>query len=482
MIALLPQSGIGIEWRGDTLCAVYARRFWKRVRVLDRIEIPNARATGAVDCGLRYREFLRRNGLKSPWTAVALPRAEVIVRSLRFPAGMDKELSAAVALQLDTLHPFEEGGVSWDCASSPLTSQKPAEGSSVLVGIAPTATIERWSAWFEEAGIPISQFTLSSTVFLDALNATRASLSLASSPLLLLHLRQDGCELIGRADGRLPISREIFFPEGDTESQHGKAAAVLKELELARSELRLEPAERPTLIVCGEASPLNAALRSALQIEAAPYELSSIERLLPPATEVVNETSASEDALAVLAAARAAELGPQLPMNLLPAERRAYESTAVMVPTFALLSLIVLLAVAVGLRGSMQDWVYGRRLERERQSLAPQIQEIERLQGSSRDKMAHLATLARFQQSSALPLGMLDELTRILPADAWLQQFQYEGSTVTLSGTAQSASSVLQALSASSYLESPQFTASLTRNTDGKEVFRIGARLRVPNP
>jgi hypothetical protein len=193
----------------------------------------------------------------------------------------------------------------------------------------------------------------------------------------------------------------------------------------------------------------------------------------------MDTASASENVLAVLAAAKAAELGPRLPMNLLPVERRAYESTAAMVPTLALASLIVLLAIAVGLRGSVQDWVYGRRLERERQSLAPQIQQIERLQGSSRDKMAHLAALARFQQSGALPLGMLDELTRILPADAWLQQLQYEGNTVTLSGTAQSASAVLQARSASSHLSrrSSHFADAKQR---WKEVFRTGARLRAP--
>jgi Tfp pilus assembly protein PilN len=489
MTRLLPQSGIGIEWRGDVLCAVYARRFWNRVRILDSLEIPNAHALGAVECGLRYREFLRQNGLKSPWTVVALPRAQVLVRSLRFPGGMEKELGAAVALQLDALHPFQEGGVSWDFAIRPdewggsgaetslFGSQKPIGGCNVLVGITPRATVEQWATWFEEAGIPVSQFTLSSTLLLTALGAALRKQSPASAPFFILHVREDGCELLGRAEGRPALSRAVSWPEGATEPET-QAAVVWSELDLARSELRLEPATRPALLVCGAASQI----RSALQSAEVPWAVASVEPLLPPAKQGLAGFSPAENILGVLAAALAAELGPRLPMNLLPTERRSYESTAALVPTFALASLIVLLAMAIGLRGNVQDWVYGRRLERERQSLAPQIQEIERLQGSSRDKMAHLAALARYQQSGALPLGMLDELTRILPADAWLQQFQYEGNAVTLSGTAPSASSVLQALSASNYLESPQFSASLTRTADGKEVFRIGARLRVPNP
>jgi Tfp pilus assembly protein PilN len=134
------------------------------------------------------------------------------------------------------------------------------------------------------------------------------------------------------------------------------------------------------------------------------------------------------------------------------------------------------------LRAPIQDWSYGRALERQRQALLPEIQELEKLQQSNQQTLVHLAALNGIRRSGALPLELLDELTRTLPADAWLQQMQYDGAAVSLSGTAASASAVLQAISASSHLEAAQFTAALNRTTDGKEVFRIGARLRVPHP
>jgi Tfp pilus assembly protein PilN len=232
------------------------------------------------------------------------------------------------------------------------------------------------------------------------------------------------------------------------------------------------------LLLCGSGNEIHSVLEST----ELPYQPVSIEALLPSLEKNLSPISVAENALGVAAAVAAAEHGTSLPMNLLPEERRSYQSPRAYLPTYALACAVLLLAIAMGLRGPVQDWVYGRYLERERQSLAPDIQQLEKLQGASRETMTHLAALGGFRQSGALPLDLLDELTRILPADAWLQQVQYEGNAVTLTGTAQSASAVLQALSASNYFDAPQFSASLTRTPEGKEVFRIGARLRVLNP
>jgi Tfp pilus assembly protein PilN len=192
--------------------------------------------------------------------------------------------------------------------------------------------------------------------------------------------------------------------------------------------------------------------------------------------------SAGEGIVGLAAAYAAVHRNTPLSLNLLPEASRSYESPLATVPTQVLAGLVVLLALVMGLRGTVQDWSYSRYLERERLALLPEIQELEKLQQTNQETMAHLATLSGMRRSGALPLDLLDELTRTLPADAWLQQLQYEGSTVSLSGTAQSASAVLQAVSASSYLEAAQFTAALNRTPEGKEVFRIGARLRAPNP
>jgi Tfp pilus assembly protein PilN len=489
MNRLMPQTGVGIEIRGDNLYAFCAKSFWGRVRIIDALEIHDFRQLGTAECGQRYRDFLRKNGLKSPWTVVALPRGQVLVRPLRFPSGIEKDLQAAIALQLDVLHPFEESAILWDFA--PVSGEEALSGQGrsgeapqsssnavdVLVAIAEKPWVEELAAWFQEAAIPVSQFTASTALLLTTLGRSFRRQATPGSPFLALHVREDGCELVGAAIGKPLLSMDISWMGGTLHSEED-VPALARHLEQAHSELRLEPEARPLLLLCGTFSSIESALRAT----ELPFQVSAADSLLPSGSGNVAERSIAENVLGAAAAVAAAENGPRLALNLLPAERRSYQSPFAYTTTYALASMVLLLAIGMGLRGSIQDWAYGRRLERERQSLLPAVQELERLQGASRETLANLAALSAIRQSGALPLQLLDELTRILPSDAWLQQLQYEGSTVTMSGTAQSASAVLQSLSASSYLEAPQFSAALTRTPDGKEVFRIGARLRNPNP
>ena len=480
MNPLVPQSGIGIEFQNGSFHAVYCKRFWKGFREVDRLQIPDYGARGAAECGTIYREFLRQHGLRTPWTVVALPRTQVLLRMVQFPMAMQKDLARAVEYQLDTLHPFEAGSVAWDHAiwrrAEPsrlirtVANGGAAEAGELqtLVTIARKEYIEGLAAWFGEAGIPVSQFCPTTTLLLGYLSAAITACINAGEPYFLAHATPDGIELIGRAGSKEFVSRFVpLAPE--TVSDGSEAVHLLgRELELARSEMRLAPADRPEVHWCGTRDlPASAAERDSL-----PF------RILPASAD----TSVGERIAGLAAGYAAVHRDGALSLNLLPEARRSFESPLATVPTYALAALVVLLAIAMGLRGPIQDWTYSRYLEQERQALQPEIQELEKLQQSNQETMAHLATLHGIRQSGALPLDLLDELTRTLPADAWLQQLQYEGSAASLSGTAPSASAVLQAVSASSYLEAAQFTAALTRTAEGKEVFRIGARLRVPNP
>ncbi|MBI3933522.1 MAG: PilN domain-containing protein [Acidobacteria bacterium] len=480
MKQLLPQSGIGIEFRHGNLYAFYCRQTWKRFRVVDRMEIAEYQKLAPQECGKRYREFLRRNGLKAPWTVVALPRSQVLLRMVRFPKGIEKDLMSAVQYQLDALHPFEEGAVVWDHAiwkSDGPASRNPASGNEapaepgdiqVLVAIAQKAYIEGLADWFREAGIPVSQFSVTTTLLLGFLSSEIAAQMGSGEPYFLLHATEEAFELIGCAAGKGLVSREIPVGTSPPPDEEKLVAWLGRELDLVQSGLRLEPVERPRVRYCGRGT----LPESAWDSGSLPFQ----------AVAAADDASLQENVAGMAAAFAALHRNAPLSLNLLPEARRSFEPPLAAMPTYALAALVVLLAVAMGLRGSLQDWMYSRYLERERQALLPQIEEVEKVQGANQDSMAQLATLAGFRRSGALPLDLLDELTRTLPADAWLQQLQYDGSVVTLSGTAPSASAVLQALSSSSYLEAAQFSAALNRTPDGKEVFRIGARLRASNP
>ncbi|MBI4444090.1 MAG: PilN domain-containing protein [Acidobacteria bacterium] len=480
----LLQTGIGIDARGDDFCAVCVKRVAKRIRVADRLEIAQYHNLSPAECGKRYGEWLRKNGLKLPWTVVALPRAAFLLRRLSLPRVVQKELPQAIEYQLDGLHPFEGGSVYWDFSVGQASAKRP-DGSAqkqaqeaaglvdVLVAIAEKTYINETAAWFREAGIAVSQFSPAAALLLSLAQSCLDTERAESTAFLALEFRQDAMELVGCAPDMPMVAKEIPLA-GETD---GRLAELLKDqLDLARAELRLDPARRVPLIICGADS---ASVESVLSAESA-FSVLSVESLLQNGADRVQGFPVQLQTVALAGAFAAVRRNTALSFNLLPLEIRSYRSPWTYLPTYALSALVIFLAVLVGARGTVQDWLYYRHLEREIQVLRPQLEQVETAQSRSQQLAGQLQLLEGAKSSAHVPLEILSELTRLLPEDVWLQQMQYDGSALALSGYARSASGLLQTLAASAYFESPQFTAAITSTPDGNEIFRIGVRLRVP--
>lgn len=471
-----PQHGIGIDFAEGSFRALYLRRQWNRVRVVEGIEIPQYRQLGPAECGKRYRKFLRQHGLKVPWTVVALPRSAVLLRALHLPGAIaEKDVPRAVEYQLDSLHPFEEGSVYWDVSlwkepEKSWWSQRSANGdrsgtgvSHRMVAIAEKQYVEETAAWFREAGIPVTQFGVTAALLLGTIGPRLEAVAAKRSSFFLVNWGTETVQLVAYAPGRELIWREIpRMTEAGSEREF--SAALERELELARSELRVEPAERPPLVICG---PSWEPTRSDGERE---FQAIPVDELFP---------ALRENWVGFAAALAAADRNVPLAFNLLPAEQRTFQSPLAHLPTYALASLVAILVLALGVRGTLQDWLYNRYLEREIQGLRPQVEQIEAAQEKGQKTLDRWELLGGARDSAALPLEILNELTRLLPADVWLQQLQCEGDRLFLNGQASSASGLLQTLAASPYFESPQFAAAISRTQEGKEVFRITVRLRA---
>jgi Tfp pilus assembly protein PilN/Tfp pilus assembly PilM family ATPase len=493
MIGAIVQTGIGIDCEGETFRAVCVRRQWSRLRVVDRMEIPEYRKLDAAECGRRYRTFLRKHGLKAPQTVVALPRSAALLRALTLPQTVEKELGRAVEYQLDSLHPFEEGSVYWDYAvwkwPEPGVWDKlaanPAESGGArletILGIAERKAVDALAAWFEEAGIPVSQFGVSAALWIAAF-WPRLKAAFPDAPaLLLLSARSERAEIIGFGPGRELVWQEVAVETNETADDFWKE--VQQKLELTRSALRVLPPVLPDeqlpLVVCGS----RAGEASARAAENLPFQIVPAEQLLPVGASGASGSAEGMDRtegwMALTAALAAASPRSLLPLNLLPPEKRTYEPSLVRLPTYALASLVVLLAVAGAIRGPLQDRLYSRHLERELEALQPRLQQLETTQAGTETARERVQLLAGVRQSVTLPLEILNELTRVLPQEVWLQQLVYEGDTVTLNGFAPAASGLLQTLAASPYFENPQFRSSIGRTPDGQETFAISVRLRA---
>ena len=299
-------NGIGIEIAGphgtESIRATAVRVRPNGARVLASFEVEDVPHQPAGVWGTDYAAFVRKAGLRHVAATVLLPRQDLIVRQLNLPGVSDSDLASAVQFQMDGLHPYPEDDVLSSWARLPGTS-------TVLVAIARRASVERYAAWFDEAGIKIASFTTSAAAIYSALRLFEA----APPAEFLADHKVDGghIEFYGESPAHAVFSTS--FPVG-TEAEEARAAS------LARAELRLDPG----------------------------IELRPLEQLLSPSP------------LPYAAALDSACPRLSLPLNLLPSGQRQTSSRMQWIPSAVLGAIVMLLAGVLAASPGLEDRRYLR--------------------------------------------------------------------------------------------------------------------------
>src|SRR5216684_1146527 len=218
-------TGVGIEIGSKDLNVTVARVRPNGAKILGELNIHRFRELPAGEWGATYTEFLKKLGVRHLAASVLLPRDEVIVRQVSLPGVANKDVPAALAYQIDSLHPFPEEEAAYDwgrLGSTPM----------VLVGIARRDVVDRYVNLFTEAGVKIGAFTFSAVSMYSAVRLIGAP-----PPEGFLAVGRDdgdGGEL--EAYGESP-ERGMFSVRLDASPERLCALAV--------AELRLEPATEP---------------------------------------------------------------------------------------------------------------------------------------------------------------------------------------------------------------------------------------------
>lgn len=421
-LALGSGVGIAIEGpRGAASLRIEAVRVRPTgARVLGGFSIENFEQQPAAEWGAAYAAFTAKLGLRQAAATVLLPRQDVILRHLQLPGVSDKDLDSAVAFQLDSLHPYEDGQVlaSW--------ARLPGSGA-VVVAIARREVVERYITLFAEAGVPLAGFTCSGPAIYSALRlfgASPAASLLASGPA------SGGVEVYGESAVR-PLLSAIF--ELDNERALG----------LASAELRFE----------------------------APVEPVTLAGLLGAEAPLVH-------AAALASACPHLSLG----LNLLPAEQRRSASKLRWVPAAALGVIIVLLAAGLALLPGYQDGRYLKELDAQIAEVQPAATHAQELDQQIADARARTALLDDLRRRPRTDMDVLAALTGLLQPPAWLDSLDLNRQEVQLSGEIPEAAPLLKLIDESPLFEASQFSSPPARGDNG-ESFRIRTRRStLPEP
>jgi Tfp pilus assembly protein PilN len=412
-------TGFGIAIGAKNLEAVIVRSRASGPAIAGSATISDFRTRPAGEWGAELMKVLaeaRENHLAA---TLLLPREEVIVRTLQLPGVADKDIPAAIQLQVETLHPYGDEEVAWAWSR--------AGRDSVFVGLLRKALLDSYETLFSEAGIGLAAVTFSSA----AIHAALRIWSAAPASILCSATDERGrTEVYGESEARPVYSAEFSIP-------------CERALGVARAELRLAP----------------------------DYPARSLEEELPRASGSGGAISALAYAAGLVGSAHfVARIA-----NLLPRERRVRSARRQYLLPATLMALLAIGAItAFVIIPAIEQRRYLADLNAEIHRIEPAAARAQALEKRINASRLRIAALDDLRGRNRADLDILNELTRILPPPVWTNSIEIFPDNVVIAGEADQAAPLLKTLDSSPLFQNSEFALSVTRNgATQTEQFRI---------
>jgi Tfp pilus assembly protein PilN len=423
--AALLGSAAGIQIQGADLRVAVARVRPSGAANPASFTVRDFRTRPAADWRAEFQRELKNRGVSDIAATVLLPRGEVIVRVAQFPGVADKDMPSALALELDTLHPYGDEPVNWGWSRL-----GPLKSGLVLIGIVRSATLDRYETLFREAGIPVSAITFSASAIYSALRLY----SIPPAGFITWTGNEGEAEVYGES-----ASRTLFSAEA--------GSSIAGALALGAAELRLQET--------AQALPLDSVLPR-------------------PAA-----ASGQLDSLAWAAALAGAARWMARPVNLLPPERRETVSRGRLIPTFVLAACVIAVVIALALQKEFAERQYLKELNRQIAQLQPRATRLKSVEGRIAQAKARIELLDRYRARTKDDIDIINELTRLLPPPVWINLLEIHPDNVVIAGEADQAAPLLKVIDSSPLFRNSEFGGAFGRNGD-RENFRIKTLRRKP--
>lgn len=167
-------------------------------------------------------------------------------------------------------------------------------------------------------------------------------------------------------------------------------------------------------------------------------------------------------------------------VNLLPGAREEAQGRTL---SWFHTCLTVLLLVGLAVWGGsypVKEEIRLRQLQKENQKLAPAVEALRKEEEALNRLRKEISILSGQKERKGEIFLVLDELSRIVPNNAYLSNLRYREGTVELQGSAENASNLVPLLERSPVFKNVGFTAPSNRSRDNRETFSLKAELERP--
>ena len=160
--------------------------------------------------------------------------------------------------------------------------------------------------------------------------------------------------------------------------------------------------------------------------------------------------------------------------------RRAGRSTSFL--NTVLTGLVGLALLGWGISYPVKDELRLRQLQKENQKLEPSVQALRREEGQLQSVRQEVQFLGDINNRQGEVLRVLDELSKVVPSNAYLSNFRYRNGVLEVQGSAENASTLIPLLEKSTLFENVGFNAPSNRGRDNRETFSLKAELEKQKP
>jgi general secretion pathway protein L len=405
--------------------------------------------------GAALRAELDARKLAPGTAAIGLPRAAVTVKPVELPA-IGADTRAMVSFELERHLPFATEDAAFDFVPlpPPPVSEPPLDiGRRVLLAAADRRVVETALRIVQDAKVRPRSVTVAAH---DLVALARVP---AGAHVVWVHRSDDTLDVLFLAGERLVMSRTL--PAADD-------ASLATEVRRTFTVLRWRGCD--AVWISGDAAAPAATTTSPLADLGAPITAPAYTLAARRALGAIDASPRGALELAVAVA-----LAPAgRPLDLLPAALRPFRLTRAQVVTAAVAAATVLVVIAAMMVPGYRDTRRLASLDAEIARLETEVRTVETMLKDLEGKRRLVGTVNGLEGTALRPLGVMRDLTELLPNDAWLTLLSLDGKGAELTGQANAASGLIPLLENSPRFERVEFASPVTRGRD-REQFRIQA-------
>lgn len=456
------RTSVGVEIRQDDLLISCLQRnlstgvFTHFVRVADYRSRSNAEVRSEIDRFFKSHRLSREN------IVLGIPRRDLIVRHVELPVEVLDNLKQVVQYQVQSFEPTEEDKFCFDYA---LMKFKPgAKRLQVLVVMIRKSILDEHLKTLAEIGIRPAAVTGStmalSNLFVQTCKDTE------DKTFVLADLAKDGIEIIALRNGALVYTKAAAVAGTMRDALPG-------EVEQAAAKIRLGPDEVIDRIVLNGDDCVS--VQQDLAGLAADSELMGdrIRFEMTPATKPYVDQAAISLGLAYTGMMRR----PPLKLNLLPTEMRIHQTRWAYVPSIVFGAAAVVLLCGFAVRPIIQQKLLIEKMDQEIAALKPRVERIQALRSQSEQIEKKVSSFESLLRDRDLNLEILQDMTAILPPDTYLNNYQNQDGSITLTGISPSAEALIPKLEASRFLKDVVQRGQVFKDAQsGKDHFTFAAK------